>query len=142
MGPDGINPRLLRTWSGELAEVFQHLFSLSRRLRMVPRCGKPPVPVPKVKHPQTLNNYRPVAPTFSCNYGTCHLQKFSDDSSIAGRISADEEEDDRNVVESLACWSELNHLKLNISETKELVLDFRKGGRTLTPILQIPWCSY
>lgn len=69
---------------------------------------------------------------FSYNYGTCHLQKFSDDSSIAGRISAEEE--NRNVVGSLVCWSELYHLKLNISETKELVLDFRKGGRTLTLI--------
>lgn len=36
---------------------------------------------------------------FSFNCGTRHLQKFSDDSSIVGSISEDEEEEHRGVVE-------------------------------------------
>ena len=37
---------------------------------------------------------------FSLNCGTCHLQKFLDDSSIVGCISEDGEEEYRVVVES------------------------------------------
>ena len=57
MGPENINPRLLKARAGQLAEVIQHLFSLSLRLRRVPQLWKTSciIPVPKKKHPRTLS---------------------------------------------------------------------------------------
>ena len=71
---------------------------------------------------------------FSFNSGTCHLQKFSDDSSIVGCISEDREDEYRGVVEDFVRWSEENHLQLNIGKTKELVVDFRRKRKPPTPI--------
>ena len=60
----------------------------------------------------------------------CHLQKFSDDSSIA-----DNEEEYRALVESFVGWCDTNHLQLNIRKTKKLVVDYRRSKkRPPTPI--------
>ncbi len=71
---------------------------------------------------------------FNYNSGKCHLQKFSDDSSVVGCISEDDEEEYRDVVGSFVCWSEENHLRLNITKTKELVIDFWRNRKPPTPI--------
>ena len=42
---------------------------------------------------------------FTFNSGTCHLQKFSDDSFIMGCISDDREDEYRGVVEGVVRWS-------------------------------------
>ncbi|XP_017331588.1 RNA-directed DNA polymerase from mobile element jockey [Ictalurus punctatus] len=68
------------------------------------------------------------------NSGTCHLQRFSDDSSIVGCISEEKEEEYRGVVESFLRWSVDNHLQLNISKTKELIVDFCRNRKPPTPI--------
>ena len=60
----------------------------------------------------------------------CHLQKFSDDSSITD----DDEEEYRALVESFVGWSDSNHLQLNTNKTKELVVDFRRGKKKPPPI--------
>lgn len=62
MGPDHIHPRVLRA----CAEVFYYLFSLFLKLRGVTQLWKNSCisPVPKVKHPRTLNDYRMVALTY------------------------------------------------------------------------------
>lgn len=63
-GPDNINPRVLRSCAEQLAEVFQHLFNLSLRLKKVPQLWKTCIlPVTKKRCPSTLNDYRPVALT-------------------------------------------------------------------------------
>lgn len=64
-GPDNINPRILKVCAGEQADTFQHLFSLSLRLRKVPQLWKTSciVPVPKDGRPSTPNDYRLVALT-------------------------------------------------------------------------------
>ncbi|KAJ8412172.1 hypothetical protein AAFF_G00144390, partial [Aldrovandia affinis] len=66
---------------------------------------------------------------FSHNSGACHLQKFSDDSTIVGCISEDDEEEYRGVVRSFVSWAEENHLQLNTGKTKELVVDFRRSKK-------------
>ncbi|XP_063751874.1 uncharacterized protein LOC134872481 [Eleginops maclovinus] len=67
--------------------------------------------------------------------GSCHLQKFSDDSSIVSCITDDNEEEYRALVENFVGWSDNNHLQLNISRAKELEVDFRRSTkRSLTPI--------
>lgn len=72
---------------------------------------------------------------FCFNSGTCHLQKFSDDSSIVGCITDDNEEEYRTLVENFVRWCDTNHLQLNIGKTKELVVDFRRRRKSSpTPI--------
>ena len=64
---------------------------------------------------------------FRFNSGSCHLQKFSDDSSIVTEYRA--------LVENFVGWCDNNHIQLNISKTKELMVDFRRSRkRPLTHI--------
>ncbi|KAK3570529.1 hypothetical protein QTP86_022076, partial [Hemibagrus guttatus] len=63
----------------------------------------------------------------------CHLQKFSDDSTIVGCIRRGQEAE-YSVVDSFVEWCGRNHLQLNISKTKELVVDFRKQKPPPSPI--------
>lgn len=71
---------------------------------------------------------------FRFNSGSCHLQKFSDDSSIVGCITDDNEGEYRDLIESFIAWSNSNHLQLNISKTKELVVDYRRNRRSPAPV--------
>lgn len=64
----------------------------------------------------------------------CHLQKFSDDSTIMGCISEDKEEEYRGVVERFTRWCSENHFQLSISKTKEVVVDFQWSRKPSTPI--------
>ena len=65
---------------------------------------------------------------------TCHLQKFSDASAVVGCINGDDETEYRAVVDSFVTWCEQNHLQLNVAKTKELIVDFRKTRKHLTPV--------
>ena len=64
---------------------------------------------------------------------SCHLQKFSDDSAVVGCISKEKAEY-RAVVDNFVSWCELNHLQLNTTKTKELVVDLRKTRTPATPV--------
>ncbi|XP_049926802.1 uncharacterized protein LOC126406528 [Epinephelus moara] len=71
---------------------------------------------------------------FSYQTESCHLQKFSDDSAIVGCISKGEEAEYRAVVNNFVSWCELNHLQLNTTKTKELVVDLRRTRTPVTPV--------
>ena len=62
------------------------------------------------------------------------LYKFADDTSVVGLIKNDDETDYRREVEELVRWCESNNLILNISKTKEMVVDFRKNSSPLSPL--------
>lgn len=64
-GPDGVCPRLLKDCAAQLCEPLQRIFNLSLQLGQVPALWKTSciVPVPKLKCPAELNDYRPVALT-------------------------------------------------------------------------------
>ncbi|KAI2649597.1 RNA-directed DNA polymerase from mobile element jockey [Labeo rohita] len=64
---------------------------------------------------------------------TCHLQKFSDDSAVVGCITGGDEREYRAVVDNFVTWSESNHLLLNVTKTKELVVDLRRTKAPVTP---------
>ena len=57
---------------------------------------------------------------FQYNTGSCHLQKFSDDSAVVGCLSEAQEEH-RALVDNFVEWTGQNHLQLNISKTREIV---------------------
>jgi hypothetical protein len=71
---------------------------------------------------------------FRYNSETCHLQKFSDDSAIVGCIRGGQEEEYRSTISDFVLWCEQNHLQLNISKTKEMVVDFRRTKAQLTAV--------
>ena len=57
--------------------------------------------------------------------------KFSDDTTLEGLIQNSDESAYWGKVERLAGWCSENDLELNVSKTKERLLDFRKK-KTLT----------
>uniref|UniRef100_A0A8C7Z516 Reverse transcriptase domain-containing protein n=1 Tax=Oryzias sinensis TaxID=183150 RepID=A0A8C7Z516_9TELE len=71
---------------------------------------------------------------FTYNTGSCHLQKFSDDSAIVGCVSGGNELVYRSVIKDFVDWCERNHLCLNTSKTKEMVIDFRRRTPQFTPV--------
>ncbi|KAI4900937.1 hypothetical protein NFI96_015563, partial [Prochilodus magdalenae] len=62
------------------------------------------------------------------------ITKFADDTTIIGNITNDDEGPYREEVKLLTEWCAANNLSLSVSKTKELIVDFRKGGRTHTPL--------
>ena len=71
---------------------------------------------------------------FCYNTESCHMQKFSDDTAIVGCIRDGQEEEYRSLVEDFVQWCRLNHLQLNTTKTKEMVVDFRRSKPALLPV--------
>ena len=71
---------------------------------------------------------------YRLNQSGCHLQKFSDDSALVGHILKDNDQAYREEINKFVSWCEENFLELNLSKTKELVIDFRTKKATVTPI--------
>ncbi|KAK0135786.1 putative RNA-directed DNA polymerase from transposon X-element [Merluccius polli] len=71
---------------------------------------------------------------FQRNSDSCFLQKFSDDSAVVGCVRGGCEGEYRDTIREFITWSNLNHLRLNISKTKEMVLDFRRRRPEPDPV--------
>lgn len=63
---------------------------------------------------------------FPYNSAQCHLEKFSDDSAVIGRIPDEEEDEYRSFIQDFSEWYRRNGLQLNTSKTKKLIVDFRR----------------
>ncbi|KAI4899792.1 hypothetical protein NFI96_001143 [Prochilodus magdalenae] len=70
----------------------------------------------------------------SCFSELCHMQKFSDDTAIVGCVRNGQEREYRSLVEDFVEWCTTNHLKLNITKTKEMCIDFRRSRLPQQPI--------
>ncbi len=62
------------------------------------------------------------------------IVKFSDDTTVIGLITDNDETAYREEVSTLTKWCQENHLSLNIDKTKELVVDYRRQSREHTHI--------
>ena len=60
--------------------------------------------------------------------------KFADDTTVVGLITDNDETAYRGEVRDLAVWCKDNNFSLNVSKTKELIVDYRKRRAELTPI--------
>ena len=60
--------------------------------------------------------------------------KFSDNATVVGLITSNDESAYREEVTDLAVWCQSNNLSLKVSKTKELIVDYRKWGVEHVPI--------
>ena len=60
--------------------------------------------------------------------------KFSDDTSLTGLISTNEDSY-RSAVDTLVGWCDDNYLLLNVAKTKEVVVEFRRDWPKLIPLV-------
>jgi hypothetical protein len=60
--------------------------------------------------------------------------KFADDTTVVGLITDNDETACREEVRDLAVWCQDNNLYLNVSKTKELIVDYRKRRAEQAPI--------
>jgi hypothetical protein len=64
--------------------------------------------------------------------------KFTDDTTVGGLITNNNDMAYREEVGTLTAWYQVNKLSLNVRVTKELIVDFRRNQAGLTPLL-INW---
>ncbi len=76
--------------------------------------------------------------THNCvsSHSSTSIVKFADDTVVLGLINNDDEAAYLDEVERLTSWCQDNCLSLNVSKTKELIVDFRKRlQRPYTPLM-------
>ncbi len=70
------------------------------------------------------------------SHSSTSIVKFADDTVVLGLINNDDEAAYLDEVERLPSWCQVNCLSLNVSKTKELIVDFRKRQqRPYTPLM-------
>ncbi len=70
------------------------------------------------------------------SHSSTSIVKFADDTVVLGLIKNDDETAYLGEVEGLTSWCQDNCLSLNVSKTKELIVDFRKRQqRPHTPLM-------
>ncbi len=80
----------------------------------------------------TLSTHMTVCPLNS----STSIVKFADDTVVLGLISNNDETTYLGEVERLTSWCQDNCLSLNVSKTKELIVDFRKRQQLpYTPLM-------
>ncbi len=67
------------------------------------------------------------------SHSSTYIVKFANDTVVLGLISNNDETAYLDEVERLTSWCQDNCLSLNMSKTKELIVDFRK--RTYSPLM-------
>ena len=65
----------------------------------------------------------------------CPLIKFADDTVMAGLIDKDDDSAFRSQLTSFVDYCDQNFLELNVSKTKEMIIDFRKSPPIPDPIV-------
>ncbi len=70
------------------------------------------------------------------SHSSTSIVKFADDTVVLGLVSNNDEAANLHEVERLTSWCQDNCLSLNVSKTKELIVDFRKRQqRPYTPLM-------
>eukprot|EP00061_Rhincodon_typus_P010259 g34421.t1 len=77
----------------------------------------------------------PVHHDYVAKFQVNTIYKFTDDTTVVGWTSNNDESNYRREVGDLATWPNENNIFLNVGKTKELIIDFRKkGGGVHAPI--------
>jgi hypothetical protein len=77
------------------------------------------------------------------------ITKFADNTTVVGLITKNDETAYREEVRDLAGWCQNNNLSLNVTKTKEIIVDYRKmrtkhapiliDGAVVEQVVQVPW---
>ncbi len=67
-------------------------------------------------------------------FSSNHIIKFADDTTVVGLISNNDERPYREEVAQVVEWCGANNLSLNVSKTKEVVMDFRRNSVDHPPL--------
>ncbi|KAI2647723.1 hypothetical protein H4Q32_031236 [Labeo rohita] len=70
----------------------------------------------------------------TAKFSSNHIIKFADDTTVVGLISNNDETHYREEVAQLVEWCGANNLSLNVSRTKEVVMDFRRNSVDHPPL--------
>ncbi|KAI3355950.1 hypothetical protein L3Q82_004497 [Scortum barcoo] len=62
-------------------------------------------------------------------------RSFADDTAIVGCIRSGQEDEYRELIKDFVTWCDLNHLLLNITKTREMVVDFRRPRPHPEPVI-------
>ena len=75
--------------------------------------------------------------TYDCValYKNTVVIKFADDTTVCGLISQNAETLYRALVESTVTWCAENNLTLNVTKTKEIIIDYRRNKNDKTPLV-------
>ena len=75
--------------------------------------------------------------THDCVASHCSnsIIKFADDTTVVGLITNNHGTSYREEIVTLTAWCQVNNLSLNVSKTKELIVDFRRNQAERAPIL-------
>ena len=68
-------------------------------------------------------------------FSTNHMVKYADDTTLVGLIKDDNELAYREEVRQLVGWCNSHNLVLNVSKTKEVIVDLRRNQRGHSPLL-------
>ena len=71
---------------------------------------------------------------YRSNHDSSTIIKFADDITVVGLITDNDETAYKEEVRDLAVWCKDNDLSLNVSKTKELIMDYRKRRAEQTTI--------
>ncbi len=71
---------------------------------------------------------------YTAKFSSNHIIKFADDTSVVGLISNNDETHYREEVAESAEWCGANNLSLNVSKTKEIVIDFKQNSGDYPPL--------
>ncbi len=66
---------------------------------------------------------------------SCPLIKFADDTAMIGLISKHDDRLYQDQLQQFVNFCDLNYLKLNVSKTKKMVIDYRKSHRQPEPVI-------
>ena len=72
---------------------------------------------------------------FVANSNVNFIVKFADDTTLGGLISKNNETEYRNEVENHVKWCSENNLKLNVKNTKEIIVDFCENPSIIKPLV-------
>lgn len=72
--------------------------------------------------------------SFCATQPGCHIVKYADDTVVLGKISKNNEDSYRKETYHVISWCQDNFLVLNVSKTKEMVIDFRQQATCRYPV--------
>ena len=61
----------------------------------------------------------------------CIIDKYADDTALVGKIVNDDNSNYLTEINTFVDWCDRNFLELNVTKTKELIVDFRTTNKTI-----------